>query len=255
MSFLPEVVLETKLLNESARRSVGGDGVGRGDPKFASERAGPRTRTRRCRVHARGPPDRIARPMERICDPKWCSYDDPGDEAPGRGAARSARCDRGVRRRPQGPSGGDRRGRHGPTFDPHPLTVIHPEAAPKLIMPVRREAGCDRRARGGGAGGDPLRQGVHADLGGGVHLRDPARAGWERRRSRWERTSASGRRRRGPGDARRTTSSRRVVPLVEVDGETVSSTRVRALVAAGEVDAAMRCLGAPVHARGRGGRG
>jgi riboflavin kinase/FMN adenylyltransferase len=37
----------------------------------------------------------------------------------------------------------------------------------------------------------------------------------------------------------------RVVPLVEVDGETVSSTRIRALVAAGDVEGAMRCLGAP----------
>jgi riboflavin kinase/FMN adenylyltransferase len=35
------------------------------------------------------------------------------------------------------------------------------------------------------------------------------------------------------------------VPLVEVDGEIVSSTRVRSLVAAGEVEAATRCLGAP----------
>ena len=43
----------------------------------------------------------------------------------------------------------------------------------------------------------------------------------------------------------------RVVPLVEVDGETVSSTRVRALVAAGEVDAAMRCLGAPFMLEGK----
>jgi riboflavin kinase/FMN adenylyltransferase len=42
----------------------------------------------------------------------------------------------------------------------------------------------------------------------------------------------------------------RVVPLVEVDGETVSSTRVRALIAAGEVDAAMRCLGAPFMLEG-----
>jgi riboflavin kinase / FMN adenylyltransferase len=39
--------------------------------------------------------------------------------------------------------------------------------------------------------------------------------------------------------------STRVVPLVEVDGETVSSTRIRALVAAGDVEGAMRCLGAP----------
>ena len=37
----------------------------------------------------------------------------------------------------------------------------------------------------------------------------------------------------------------RVVPLVEVDGEIVSSTRIRVLVAAGEVEAATRCLGAP----------
>src|SRR5512132_3907526 len=42
----------------------------------------------------------------------------------------------------------------------------------------------------------------------------------------------------------------RIVPLVEVDGETVSSSRVRALVAAGEVDAAMRCLGAPFMVEG-----
>jgi len=37
----------------------------------------------------------------------------------------------------------------------------------------------------------------------------------------------------------------RVVPLIEVDGETVSSTRIRAQVAAGDVEGAMRCLGAP----------
>jgi riboflavin kinase/FMN adenylyltransferase len=36
-----------------------------------------------------------------------------------------------------------------------------------------------------------------------------------------------------------------VVPLVEVDGETVSSTQIRALVAAGEVDKATRFLGGP----------
>jgi riboflavin kinase/FMN adenylyltransferase len=43
----------------------------------------------------------------------------------------------------------------------------------------------------------------------------------------------------------------RVVPLVEVDGETVSSSRIRGLVAAGEVDAAMRCLGAPFMVEGK----
>ena len=43
----------------------------------------------------------------------------------------------------------------------------------------------------------------------------------------------------------------RIVPLVEVDGETVSSSRVRGLVAAGEVEAAMRCLGAPFMVEGK----
>ncbi|HET7510650.1 MAG TPA: bifunctional riboflavin kinase/FMN adenylyltransferase, partial [Solirubrobacterales bacterium] len=47
----------------------------------------------------------------------------------------------------------------------------------------------------------------------------------------------------------------RVVPLVEIDGETVSSTRIRALVAAGEMDAARRCLGAPFMVEGEVVRG
>jgi riboflavin kinase / FMN adenylyltransferase len=35
------------------------------------------------------------------------------------------------------------------------------------------------------------------------------------------------------------------VPLVELDGEIVSSSRIRSLIAAGEIDVANRCLGAP----------
>ncbi len=41
-----------------------------------------------------------------------------------------------------------------------------------------------------------------------------------------------------------------VVPLVEVGGETVSSTRIRALVSAGEVEEAAECLGAPFMVEG-----
>jgi riboflavin kinase/FMN adenylyltransferase len=40
------------------------------------------------------------------------------------------------------------------------------------------------------------------------------------------------------------------VPLVEVDGEIVSSSHIRALVGAGEVEAAERMLGAPFQMRG-----
>ena len=42
----------------------------------------------------------------------------------------------------------------------------------------------------------------------------------------------------------------RVVPLVESGDETVSSTRIRALVAAGDMVGAMRCLGAPFMLEG-----
>lgn len=42
----------------------------------------------------------------------------------------------------------------------------------------------------------------------------------------------------------------RVVPLVEIDGEPVSSSRIRALIAEGEVEDAARLLGAPFRMRG-----
>jgi riboflavin kinase / FMN adenylyltransferase len=42
----------------------------------------------------------------------------------------------------------------------------------------------------------------------------------------------------------------RIVPLVEVDGEIVSSSHIRALVQAGEIEPATRMLGAPFQLRG-----
>jgi len=42
----------------------------------------------------------------------------------------------------------------------------------------------------------------------------------------------------------------RILPLVEVDGEIVSSRRIRALIADGQVEAAARLLGAPFRMRG-----
>jgi riboflavin kinase/FMN adenylyltransferase len=42
----------------------------------------------------------------------------------------------------------------------------------------------------------------------------------------------------------------RVLPLVEIDGETVSSTRIRAHVAAGDIEDARRCLGGPFMVEG-----
>jgi riboflavin kinase/FMN adenylyltransferase len=132
------------------------------------------------------------------------------------------------------------------TFDPHPLRVIHPEAEPKLIMPfdIKRDVI-------EGLGVEELvvipfdkefseieapdfckqvlveRLGAHR-----VSVGENFRFG-----------------KRAQGDpellAARSEFETRVVPLVEVDGETVSSTRIRALVAAGDAEGAMRCLGAP----------
>ncbi len=138
------------------------------------------------------------------------------------------------------------------TFDPHPLTVIHPEAAPKLLMPF------------------DVKRDVIDGLGVEELVVIPFDEGFKRipaeefiseilvDRLGAKRVSVGenfrfGARAKGDPEmlARHDEFETRVVPLVEVDGETVSSTRVRALVAAGEVDAAMRCLGAPFMLEGK----
>ena len=132
------------------------------------------------------------------------------------------------------------------TFEPHPLRVIHPEAAPKLLMPfdVKRDVieglGVSElvvipfdKAFSTIEPQDFIDRVVLEALGAehvsvGENFRFGAKA-------------------RGTPEllASRDGFSTRIVPLVEVDGETVSSTRIRALVAAGEVEAALRCLAAP----------
>lgn len=137
------------------------------------------------------------------------------------------------------------------TFDPHPLEIIHPEAAPKLIM----------------------RSEVKRDVIEGLGVEELVVIPFDREFSRIpaegfieqvliERLGARkvsvgenfrfGAKARGDPEMLRARSEfeTREVPLVEVDGETVTSTRVRALVAAGEVEAAMRCLGAPFLLQG-----
>jgi riboflavin kinase/FMN adenylyltransferase len=132
------------------------------------------------------------------------------------------------------------------TFDPHPLEVLHPSALPKLIMPFE----------------------VKRDVIEGLGVRELVVIPFDEEfakvtaegfieqvlveRLGAERVSVGENFRFGAkaqGDpemlAARPEFETRVVPLVEVDGEIVSSTRVRSLVAAGEVEAATRCLGAP----------
>lgn len=137
------------------------------------------------------------------------------------------------------------------TFEPHPLQVIHPGAAPKLIMPfgIKRDVieglgveevviiPFDRDF----ASIDPLhfcedilieRLGAtHVSVGENFRFGAKAEGTPQLLDSREE-------------------FETRVVPLIEVDGETVSSTRIRALVSAGEVDDAAECLGAPFMLEG-----
>src|SRR3954454_21584245 len=137
------------------------------------------------------------------------------------------------------------------TFEPHPLRILHPEATPKLIMPFE----------------------IKRDVIEGLRVEELVVIPFNRefstipaedfcRRILVETLGAEkvsvgenfrfGAKAKGDPEmlASRDEFEARVVPLVEVDGETVSSTRVRALVAAGEVDAAMRCLGAPFMLEG-----
>jgi riboflavin kinase / FMN adenylyltransferase len=137
------------------------------------------------------------------------------------------------------------------TFDPHPLTIIHPEAAPKLIMP-----GDVKRDVIDGLGVDELVV-IPFDK---EFSKIPAQGFIEQvlvERLGAKRVSVGenfrfGAKAQGTPEmlASHDEFETRIVPLVEVDGETVSSSRVRALVAAGEVDAAMRCLGAPFMLEG-----
>jgi len=137
------------------------------------------------------------------------------------------------------------------TFEPHPLEVLNPAAAPKLIMPFK----------------------VKRDVIDGLGVEElvvipfdkefstiPAEGFIEQvlvEKLGAERVSVGenfrfGARAKGDPEmlASRSEFETRVVPLVEVDGETVSSTRIRALVAAGDVRAARRCMGAPLMLEG-----
>ena len=137
------------------------------------------------------------------------------------------------------------------TFEPHPVRVIHPEAAPKLIMPfaIKRDVieglgveelvviPFDREFASIEA--ERFRDEILADKLGAkqVSVGENFRFG-KKAKGDWRMLQEQ--------DAFET----RVVPLVDADGETISSTRIRALVAAGEMENARHFLGAPFMVEG-----
>jgi riboflavin kinase/FMN adenylyltransferase len=142
------------------------------------------------------------------------------------------------------------------TFEPHPATVVKPERAPKLLTSLA----------------------VKSDLIAGLGVQELVVAPFDERLAHQapsefvdsilvEALGASsvsvGQNFRfgydASGDSAMLTSddrfATRVVPLVSVDGATVSSSRIRALVADGDVGAAARLLGAPFQMRAEVVRG
>jgi riboflavin kinase/FMN adenylyltransferase len=132
------------------------------------------------------------------------------------------------------------------TFDPHPLAVIHPEATPKLIGPFS------------------VKRDLIAGLGVDELVVIPFDRSFSERSAEQfvqevliERLGAArvsvgenfrfGKGARGTPDFLRGHDEfeTRVVPLVEVAGETVSSSHIRGLVAAGDVRQAAEFLGGP----------
>jgi riboflavin kinase/FMN adenylyltransferase len=132
------------------------------------------------------------------------------------------------------------------TFEPHPLRILNPQAAPKLIMPfeIKRDV-ID------GLGVDQLVVIPFDEDFTHIEAEDFVRGVLIERLGAREVSVGEnfrfGAKARGDPEmlAAHDEFETRVVPLVEVDGETVSSTRIRALIAAGDVAGAARCLGAP----------
>jgi riboflavin kinase / FMN adenylyltransferase len=132
------------------------------------------------------------------------------------------------------------------TFEPHPLRILNPEAAPKLIMPfeIKRDVieGLGVKELVVIPFDEQFTRIEAEEFIGGVLVE---RLGAQRV-SVGENFRFGSRARGDPGMlAAHDEFETRVVPLVEVDGETVSSSRIRALIAAGDVATAGRCLAAP----------
>ena len=137
------------------------------------------------------------------------------------------------------------------TFEPHPRTVVAPEAAPKLLTTLEQKA--DLLAA---LGVDELIV-IPFD---GERMQQTAQDFVDheliqRLGATWVSVGENfrfGNRARGDTALLReqTAFDTRVVEMVEVDGEIISSTHIRGLIATGAMAEAARLLGAPFEARG-----
>ena len=132
------------------------------------------------------------------------------------------------------------------TFDPHPLAVLHPEALPKLVnsFEIKRDLIA-------GLGVDELVvipfDRDFASLSADEFIEQVLIDRLGATRVSVGENFRFGKKAQGDPELLRSRDEfeTRVVPLIECDGETVSSSHIRGLVAAGEVDKAARFLGGP----------
>jgi riboflavin kinase / FMN adenylyltransferase len=138
------------------------------------------------------------------------------------------------------------------TFEPHPLKIIRPEAAPKLLTSFD--------ARGELMASLGVAELVVIPFDNHFAHQSPREFIEHILVERLQAThvSVGENFRFGHGAAGDTEMlgadprfDTRVVPLVEVDGEVVSSSHIRALITAGDVQEATRMLGAPFQMRGQ----
>ncbi|MEX0620388.1 MAG: riboflavin biosynthesis protein RibF [Solirubrobacterales bacterium] len=138
------------------------------------------------------------------------------------------------------------------TFEPHPLEVLHPAAAPKLLMPFE----------------------IKRDVLDGIGVRELVVIGFDRDFTKTSATqfieemligklgaesvSVGENFRFGTGAkgnpamlAGRSEFQTRIVPMVKESGETVSSSRIRELIATGRMNEARACLGVPFMLEGK----
>ncbi len=137
------------------------------------------------------------------------------------------------------------------TFEPHPVSVLHPEAAPKLLTTLQTKAEL--------IAGLGVRELVVIDFTHDFAALAPEEFIAQVLIGRLGATRVSvgenfrfGHKARGDAELLHASEAfeTRVAPLVEVEGETVTSSHIRGLVQAGEVDVAQRLLGAPFELRG-----
>ena len=137
------------------------------------------------------------------------------------------------------------------TFDPHPRAVVAPDAAPKLITPLPVKADIVS-----GLGVEELVvipfDGAFASQSPQAFIDDVLVGTLGATEVRVGENFRFGHRASGDVALLRAQDafSTTVAEMVEVEGEIVSSTHIRGLVVAGEVDRAAQFLGLPFHLRG-----